>query len=322
MNKKWMCGLAALSLFASVAFAQTKAISNFGATDEGQRKQALGEYIYAYVNLSGESDDGSKIDNQTDTDGYVVLIEDNGEWVAALENYRLGASTSMGSYDAYPQIAIGFNVGAGYNLSGCTGFKYQFKGPNHIFKAELSSVAADAGYAHYKVVSASTGWITETVQNSQMGQESWVASPNKVDFNPGLIKKFGFEVSTKPEVHNSATTGDLYVKDFECIGTYTEPPPPDFCTTHPQDPSCNVPITLPNGTVITGLNVVPFARSLQITSAKDATVSLFDMQGKQVFSKKVAAGQETVSLENQKQGVYYAVVQSGSQKQTVKVVLK
>jgi hypothetical protein len=70
------------------------------------------------------------------------------------------------------------------------------------------------------------------------------------------------------------------------------------------------------------LNVVHFARSLQIASGKDATVALFNMHGKQIFSQKVLSGTTTISLEKQKQGVYYAVVRSGSQKQTVKVVLK
>jgi len=73
---------------------------------------------------------------------------------------------------------------------------------------------------------------------------------------------------------------------------------------------------------ITGLNVTHFARSLQIASGKDATVSLFDMHGKQVLSQKVFSGITTISLEEQRQGVYYAVTQSGSQKQTVKIVLK
>jgi len=70
------------------------------------------------------------------------------------------------------------------------------------------------------------------------------------------------------------------------------------------------------------LNVVHFAHSLQIASGKDATVALFDMRGKQVFSQNVFSGTTTINLANQKQGIYYAVVKSESHKQTVKVVLK
>jgi hypothetical protein len=74
--------------------------------------------------------------------------------------------------------------------------------------------------------------------------------------------------------------------------------------------------------VSTGLVVVPFGSSLHISSPKEASVLLFDMQGKQVFSKKLSANYNIVAFENQKQGVYYAVVTSGSSKQTVKVLLK
>jgi hypothetical protein len=77
-----------------------------------------------------------------------------------------------------------------------------------------------------------------------------------------------------------------------------------------------------NSAPVTGLNVVSFARSLKIASGKDATVSLFDMNGRQVLSQRVFSGTTTISLANQKQGVYYAVVKSSSHKQTVKVVLK
>jgi len=84
----------------------------------------------------------------------------------------------------------------------------------------------------------------------------------------------------------------------------------------------NTPIISHNSAPVVGLNVVSFARSLKIASGKDATVSLFDMNGRQVFGQKVFSGTTTISLEAQKQGVYYAVVKSESHKQTVKVVLK
>jgi len=55
---------------------------------------------------------------------------------------------------------------------------------------------------------------------------------------------------------------------------------------------------------------------------KEANVSLFNMSGKQVLSQKVAAGYNTLNLNDQKLGVYYAVVSSSSSKQIVKVMLK
>jgi len=82
------------------------------------------------------------------------------------------------------------------------------------------------------------------------------------------------------------------------------------------------PIISHNGAPVVGLNVVNFARSLRIASDKNATISLFDINGKLVLSQKVLSGTTTISLANQKVGVYYAVAKSSSQKQIVKIVLK
>jgi len=108
--------------------------------------------------------------------------------------------------------------------------------------------------------------------------------------------------------------------------------PPTYPSTTPSSSSGGSPSSSSNGTdpiiishnnaPVTGLNVVHFAHSLQIASGKDATVALFDMHGKKVLSQRVLSGTTTISLQKQRQGVYYAVVKSGSQKQTVKIVLK
>jgi len=82
------------------------------------------------------------------------------------------------------------------------------------------------------------------------------------------------------------------------------------------------PIISYNNVPVIGLNVVHFARNLRIASDKNATISLFNIKGKLVLSQKVQSGTTTISLANQKVGVYYAVAKSGSQKQIVKIVLK
>jgi len=122
----------------------------------------------------------------------------------------------------------------------------------------------------------------------------------------------------------------------DCAGQYRYATCPGdeegTCTGSPLAPSSssarssssanNSPIISHNNTPVIGLNVVHFARSLRIASGKDATVSLFDISGKQVLSQRVLSGTTTISLEKQKLGVYYAVAKSGSQKQIVKIVLK
>jgi hypothetical protein len=76
------------------------------------------------------------------------------------------------------------------------------------------------------------------------------------------------------------------------------------------------------GVSTANLTVLFAAGSLHISSPKAASVLLFDMQGKQVANKMASAGYSIVAFENQRQGVYYAVVTSGSSKQTVRIVLK
>jgi len=70
------------------------------------------------------------------------------------------------------------------------------------------------------------------------------------------------------------------------------------------------------------LIVAPFARSLHISSIKDATVSLYDMSGAKVYSGKVRAGNSVFSLEKVASGSYYAIVQSGSDAKKIPVILK
>jgi len=82
------------------------------------------------------------------------------------------------------------------------------------------------------------------------------------------------------------------------------------------------PIISHNNAPVVGLTVLHFASSLQIASDKNATVALFDIHGKQILSQKVLSGTTTINLQKQRQGVYYAVVKSDSNKQTVKIVLK
>jgi len=84
----------------------------------------------------------------------------------------------------------------------------------------------------------------------------------------------------------------------------------------------DTPIISHNNAPVFGLSVTGLARGLQIASDKNATISLFNIKGKLVLSQKVQSGTTTISLANQKVGVYYAVAKSGSQKQIVKIVLR
>jgi hypothetical protein len=87
-----------------------------------------------------------------------------------------------------------------------------------------------------------------------------------------------------------------------------------------SEDSSPIRINIPS---IFGLTVVSNANSLIITSGTESKVQLFNINGEKVLSKIVQAGyNSTLSLRGQKQGVYFAVVSSGSNKKTVKIVLK
>jgi len=72
---------------------------------------------------------------------------------------------------------------------------------------------------------------------------------------------------------------------------------------------------------IEGLKITPHNRSIQIISEENVILYLFDRRIDLVFTKKVPTGFNFISLENQKQGVYYAVLQVGELMQVVRVVV-
>ncbi|GBU25130.1 hypothetical protein R83H12_01769 [Fibrobacteria bacterium R8-3-H12] len=92
--------------------------------------------------------------------------------------------------------------------------------------------------------------------------------------------------------------------------------------TNPTPPDGGDPTPILNPAQSMALIVAPFGRSLHISSAKEATVSLYDMSGAKVYSGKVRAGNSVFSLEKVSSGSYYAIVQSGSNSKKVSVILK
>ena len=164
-------------------------------------------------------------------------------------------------------------------------------------------------------------------------------SPNTDPGNEGMTNRDVCIAYSNGLFNNSNCTGTPISGGPKTSGCIWDPDP----TCHPMDPNApdednpgmtkgdacalwGTPCT-PSTPVISGLttinlNVLVQAGSLHISSAREATMQLFDMSGKQVFSQKVPSGYSVVNLKDQKMGVYFAVVTSGSHKQTVKVTLK
>jgi len=354
MNNKWMCGIAALGFMVSSVFAKDSYfVFEDGATN--------GNTAYGYMFGYGYSDAAPPSADCSTPDGATkITVSVFRQGVAALSNVNLVTTNADGV--PYPGVGISIknptSPPAPENVIGdCTGgFSYWYIGDKHRVEFEFdptticaTGIAADEipydNKWFYEAASAAA-WTKATMIPSSIGfpNATWGACDasfgSKGDaqgppYDGTQVNQiawgFNDKLLTNP---SSGTSFKLAISNIVCLtGTSdisNDDPPAvtvDFADVSDCTPSSSssggVPIQQPQPSIsITGLNVAHFARSLHIASGKDATVSLFDMHGKQVFSKKVLAGESVVSLENQRQGVYYAVVRSGSFKQTVKVVLK
>lgn len=100
-------------------------------------------------------------------------------------------------------------------------------------------------------------------------------------------------------------------------------PPPASQITPPPISQISPIILQPQGmTKVTGLTLAPHSLGMQISTQKDAKLSIFDARGNMVYKSDVVAGINVVNLQDQKQGVYFAVVASGSLKQSLRVIVK
>jgi hypothetical protein len=175
-------------------------------------------------------------------------------------------------------------------------------------------------------LNANNGW-GETVKCGEAGGtwtgngKNWNAASlgycdwGPCDFDPdndyGCLPGGGcFEIPSEADLAECTAYGNVLTSKADCPRSSL--PKADGGTGSP----------IISGASVAGLTVLAQNGSLHISSQKDADVSLFDMSGKQVFSQNVAKGYNTLSLNGYKQGVYFAVVSSGSSKQTVKVILK
>jgi hypothetical protein len=123
----------------------------------------------------------------------------------------------------------------------------------------------------------------------------------------------------------------MYNKLFRCIALCCLLAPLAFAdslgnadsskVTNPQPQLVAGPQLVYSVPSINGLKITPHSRSLQIVSEENVILYFFDRRIDLVFTKKVPTGFNFISLENQKQGTYYAVLQVGELMQVVRVVV-
>jgi len=362
MNKL-TCGIAALGIMASSAFADYDIIT-LGATVTTNPKTAYNDYIFLY------GTGGLEPGNAKDADGFIAF--DAG--FAVIKPIVQKSGTAIGDYDA---VALGIDnaTTATPNMNDCSGgFSYEYKGDvAHNFELKFDpalcggtdenegsnkwgkkAVPANASLTTVTITKTDlqnngliNTWETSKCQSSASSastvdlakvlQMAWVVEGKSSGsaalgktLTIGTVKCLGGTLPSSSSVAASGsssseatTTSSSSVagttSSSSTTTTTSSSSGTDTSSSSSEDPDH---IISHNNAPVVGLNIVHFARSLQIASGKDATVSLFDISGKQVLNQRVLSGVTTISLEKQKMGVYYAVAKSGAQKQIVKIVLK
>jgi len=222
---------------------------------------------------------------------------------SALTQSPYGAGENCGALGLTK--AAGGNEACGFDCDwgagGCWEIKTDVNGDNGAVIATCAEAIANCDKDGVRY-SSTGGKCTGSVVGGIQSCNKWCKWPTGcTEIKPDPTGQYGDVFATCAEAEaNCTANGELFPSLAACNG--------------------NTPIITTGRSI--GLTVVPNGNTLYIISGKAATVELFSMNGAKVFSGKVAAGNNSLSLGKQRQGVYYAVVKSDSQKQTVKVVLK
>jgi len=216
-----------------------------GESEEMRGYAATWEPWYAYTDEDADDGSGGKAQstitntkftsldenkNCAERQSYRVVQQDGTDWVVKISSYTL----KQGTYLYEPFVALGLDArrngktGDGsYSLSGCTGFSYEYKGPAHKFKVQTTAITEGSGKDHFKIITqdSETAWKAVSVPNDELAQPTWVATADLVDFSPGKIYAFAWELvgSDGKSTAISKTTGNFAIKNFRCLGSTTLP---------------------------------------------------------------------------------------------------
>jgi len=287
-----------------------------------------------------------------DITSYRVVMEDvegAGDWVVKIPSYTLNKgcnTTCSGSacpsncnpYASY--VALGLNArnnGNTYHLSQCTnGFSYEYKGQSHNFKMQTTDIPSDEGSDFFtNIGTVTTAWTPVTVAFTDVAQPDW-ADTKITTFDPNKIYGFIWELKGSDNGGAtgavSATTGNLAIKNFRCLGTLTLPNdrPPVVCNAGgnsgggsssgsggSSSSTGGTPIILSQLTLNNGLSAMQNAVYLQATG--NALLQIFDLKGNAIRTQRFTQGSYVVQMAGLPRGLYLVRASSGSWKQTVSV---
>jgi len=245
---------------------------------------------------------------------YVVVMKDGDDSVAKIKNYTL----SKGANPNDPYVGLYLyaeNNGTNYDLSKCiNGFRYAYKGASHDFMVQ-SKLITDFNY-HRIRISSSSVWKTANVNYNQLTQENWGAIKT---LNFGDINRFAWQMKGD----FSATTGELAIKDFYCLGNM--PLPEDI---EPGEPSSgpnpspssdgDIRIHLPQIT-IGNIRVQVASNSIVLKNLPSkAKVEAYNLQGRRIYSVYLE-NPEILKIGVKTKGMYIVKVQSGSETKLLRI---
>ncbi|MCL2260478.1 MAG: glycosyl hydrolase family 8 [Fibromonadales bacterium] len=289
------------------------------------------------TNESFKTQDEHSVPPCKEITSYRVVMEDvtgGGDWVVKIPSYTLNKgcpSTCSGSacpsdcnpYASY--VALGLNArnnGKTYNLSQCTdGFSYEYKGQSHNFKMQTTDIPSDEGSDFFtNIGTVATAWTPVTVAFTDVAQPTW-ATTKITTFDPNKIYGFIWELKGSDNGGAtgavSATTGNLAIKNFRCLGTLTLPNdrPPVVCNDGGG--------TRVNMSLFANSNaLIAMQNSLNLQVASNATVKIFDLRGNTVRSLNVAKGSHVVSLSDLPRGMYIVKASNASWNRTITIPVK
>ncbi|MCL2283241.1 MAG: T9SS type A sorting domain-containing protein [Fibromonadales bacterium] len=221
------------------------------------------------------------------------------------------------------------------SIADCKEISYYYKGDPHWFLLEFpkdlcaTPTLADDNKWGVAVTPAQSNWTKKTINLTTLKlARSWegagcggaTGNLNAVPIDLAKVTKVSWVFDDNV---NNGLSKNLMIANVACLtptgGAIADNAPPSDITVTSGWQSSTPILSNANST---GLIILSGVNNLQISSTKESKVQLFDIRGSLVFSTNIAAGNNILSFEKQNKGVYYAVIQSGSYKQTLKVVLK
>jgi len=126
----------------------------------------------------------------------------------------LSYTLNKGDYEWDPYVNLGVSLGNNppFDASEYAGVQYFYKGPNHIFMAEMKSLNDAQNWdTHTFPLKGSDEWKEYNINFADLQQEGW---GDPVDFDPSDLKSLDWRIQGK-----TGDNGELYLDDIKFLDT-------------------------------------------------------------------------------------------------------